>query len=88
MIENEEGRWIPIMEATEQAGVSRRTIYNWLKAGKLRFRRVASGSLRILEASLWSSYTGKRDAWIPDPRYLTQKQRAQELGIAGRHRRP
>lgn len=64
--ETTEGRPIPmapfdtrptvsIMQACERAGVSRRTIYSWMAAGKLEYRRNAGGAVRIIEASLWKS---------------------------------
>ena len=34
-------------------GVSRRTIYNWLSAGKIEYVRTAGGSVRIFVDSLW-----------------------------------
>ena len=34
--------------------VSRRTIYNWLAAGKLQHRRTVSGKIRIYADSLWA----------------------------------
>lgn len=37
----------------ELAGVSRRTIYNWLNAGKLRYRRTTGGQVRIYPTSLF-----------------------------------
>ena len=47
------GAWLNIQQAADRARVSRRTLYNWLAAGKLRWWRTAGGSLRIVEASLW-----------------------------------
>lgn len=44
---------VPIMRACELMGVSRRTIYNWLAAGKLQYFRTASGSIRIYVDSLY-----------------------------------
>lgn len=44
---------VTIIEAMALVGVSRRTIYNWLKAGKLQFVRTAGGSVRIYTASLF-----------------------------------
>jgi excisionase family DNA binding protein len=44
---------VSIIEACTLVGVSRRTIYNWLNAGKLEFVRTAGGSVRILPESLW-----------------------------------
>src|SRR5262245_861915 len=51
------GNWLSVNEACEVAGVSRRTIYNWLGDNRLITRRTAGGSVRILESSLW------RDSW-------------------------
>jgi predicted site-specific integrase-resolvase len=33
--------------------VSRRTIYNWMSAGKVQYVRTAGGAVRIFEDSLW-----------------------------------
>lgn len=44
---------VSIMKACEHCNVSRRTIYNWLSAGKLEYIRTAGGSVRIFEDSLW-----------------------------------
>lgn len=51
----EEARYLTILEACRLAKVSRRTIYNWLKAGKLRTKRTVGGSVRIDPASLFIS---------------------------------
>ena len=48
-----ERRTISIMKACEMVGVSRRTIYNWLSAGKIEYVRTAGGSVRIFVDSLW-----------------------------------
>ena len=48
-----ERRIISIMKACELVGVSRRTIYNWLSAGKIEYVRTAGGSVRIFVDSLW-----------------------------------
>jgi excisionase family DNA binding protein len=40
-------------------GVSRRTIYNWISAGKVEYVRTAGGAIRIFADSLW------RDAGSP-----------------------
>lgn len=42
-----------VMQAARRAGVSRRTIYNWLHAGKLQWVKTASGTLRIFVDTLW-----------------------------------
>jgi excisionase family DNA binding protein len=44
---------ISIMKACELVGVSRRTIYNWLSAGKIEYVRTAGGAVRIFADSLW-----------------------------------
>lgn len=41
------------MKACELVGVSRRTIYNWLSAGKIEYIRTAGGSVRIFVDTLW-----------------------------------
>ncbi len=38
---------LTIMKACEVVGVSRRTIYNWISAGKVEYIRTAGGSIRI-----------------------------------------
>lgn len=50
--------WLTVEQAREEAGVSRRTIYNWLHAGKLGWRRTVGGSLRIVRDSLFEGYAG------------------------------
>lgn len=52
-----------VAHAAIAAGVSRRTIYNWLKGGKLDWERTAGGSVRINPESLWEGYDGPRRAW-------------------------
>ena len=47
------------MKACEVVGVSRRTIYNWISAGKVEYVRTAGGSIRIFADTLW------RDAAAP-----------------------
>jgi excisionase family DNA binding protein len=44
---------VSIMKAAEIASVSRRTIYNWLTAGRLEFVRTAGGSIRIYADTLF-----------------------------------
>ena len=50
-----ERRAISITQACESVGVSRRTIYNWMAAGKVEYVRTAGGAVRIFEDSLWRS---------------------------------
>jgi excisionase family DNA binding protein len=44
---------VSIMDACKVVGVSRRTIYNWITAGKVEYVRTAGGAVRIFEDSLW-----------------------------------
>jgi excisionase family DNA binding protein len=46
---------LSIMKACEVVGVSRRTNYNWISAGKVEYVRTAGGSIRIFADSLWRS---------------------------------
>ena len=45
------------MKACEAVGVSRRTIYNWITAGKVEYIRTAGGSIRIFADTLWRDAT-------------------------------
>jgi excisionase family DNA binding protein len=49
-------RTLNLQQARELVGVCRRTIYNWLKAGKVEAVRTAGGSVRIYEDSLFTPY--------------------------------
>lgn len=49
---------ISILQACEQAGVSRRTIYNWILLGKVTYVRTAGGRIRIFRDSLWKNADG------------------------------
>ncbi len=44
---------LSITKACEVVGVSRRTIYNWISAGKVEYVRTAGGSIRIFADTLW-----------------------------------
>jgi excisionase family DNA binding protein len=48
------------MKACEAVGVSRRTIYNWISAGKVEYVRTAGGSIRIFADTLWREPTATR----------------------------
>lgn len=48
---------LSIMKACEAVGVSRRTIYNWITAGKVEYIRTAGGSIRIFADTLWRDAT-------------------------------
>jgi excisionase family DNA binding protein len=52
---------LSIMKACEVVGVSRRTIYNWISAGKVEYVRTAGGSIRIFADSLWRDAAPARD---------------------------
>jgi excisionase family DNA binding protein len=59
---------LTIMKACEVVGVSRRTIYNWISAGKVEYVRTAGGSIRIFADTLWRSSgheSGARSAETP-----------------------
>lgn len=63
---------VSIPKAVELVGVSRRTIYNWIAAGKVDYVRTAGGSLRIFVDTLFRGSDGQRlapgdeRAFIPD----------------------
>ena len=68
-----ERKTISIMKACELVGVSRRTIYNWLSAGKLEYVRTAGGSVRIFVDTLWrdprrSDRQGIQASWPAEER--------------------
>ena len=44
---------VSMSQAAELAGVSRRTLYNWLEANKIEAVRTAGGALRIYVDSLF-----------------------------------
>lgn len=48
-----EPRTVNIMQACEVAGVSRRTIYNWIGANKVQYVRTAGGRVRIVVDTLF-----------------------------------
>lgn len=56
---------LSIMQARELVGVSRRTIYNWITAGKVEYVRTAGGSIRIFADSLWRPGPSATDAAEP-----------------------
>jgi excisionase family DNA binding protein len=53
-----ERQTVSIMKACELVGVSRRTIYNWISAGKVEYVRTAGGSIRIFTDTLWRQPDG------------------------------
>jgi excisionase family DNA binding protein len=46
------GRSVSLDDAAELLGVSRRTVYNWIRWGRLQTIRTLGGSQRVLVASL------------------------------------
>lgn len=61
MSEPIERRLVCIEKACQLAGVCRRTIYNWIAAGKVEYRRTAGGAIRIYEDSLWRDDANQRE---------------------------
>jgi excisionase family DNA binding protein len=49
-------RLVTIQQAMGVVGVSRRTIYNWLHAGRLEYRYTAGGTIRIFADTLWRDH--------------------------------
>ncbi len=56
---------LSIMKACETVGVSRRTIYNWITAGKVEYVRTAGGSIRIFADTLWRDAGHHREHSAP-----------------------
>jgi excisionase family DNA binding protein len=52
--------WYDIDESAEAVNVCRRTIWNWLKAGKLEARRTPGGAVRIDAEQLLVAYRCSR----------------------------
>lgn len=44
---------VSIQQACELVEVTRRTIYNWLRDGRIEYVRTAGGSVRIIRESLF-----------------------------------
>lgn len=62
MTEPEIPEMVSIMEATRIARVSRRTIYNWLKAGKIPYIRTIGGAVRIPKRRLFGETKAEWDS--------------------------
>jgi excisionase family DNA binding protein len=69
---------LSIMKACEAVGVSRRTIYNWISAGKVEYVRTAGGSIRIFADTLWRDAAARTQAMAPNAA-------PNPPNIAGRH---
>jgi excisionase family DNA binding protein len=63
---------LSIMKACEAVGVSRRTIYNWISAGKVEYVRTAGGSIRIFADSLWRDGGQPRTVAASAPTTVTE----------------
>lgn len=61
-----ERKTLTILQACAEAQVSRRTIYNWINAGKVEYVRTAGGAVRIFADSLWRDRVGKRSGDAQD----------------------
>ena len=55
-----ERKTVSIMKACQIMHVSRRSIYNWIAAGKVEYLRTAGGSIRIYADTLWRDPDGSR----------------------------
>lgn len=56
---NGDRQTISIIKACALVGVSRRTLYNWIAAGKVEYIRTAGGSIRIYVDTLWRQPSGQ-----------------------------
>lgn len=61
-----ERQTLSIMKACEAVSVSRRTIYNWISAGKVEYVRTAGGSIRIFADTLWRDAAASTRAMAPN----------------------
>lgn len=57
---NMERQTVSVMKACEMVGVSRRTLYNWMRANKVEYLRTAGGSRRIFVDTLWRESDGTK----------------------------
>ena len=46
-------RTFSIIQVCDKLGVSRRTVYNWINAGKVEYVRTPGGKIQIFADSLW-----------------------------------
>lgn len=51
---------VSILKACELAGVSRRTIYNWIARDRVEYLRTAGGSIRIFVDTLFREPDGSK----------------------------
>lgn len=64
---NERIGWKSPNDLADALGISRRAIYNWLAAGKLRYERTIGGPIKIDPSSVWADDVGPRTPWVTDP---------------------
>jgi excisionase family DNA binding protein len=55
---------VNVTQALARCQISRRTLYNWLAAGKVEYVRTAGGAVRIFEDSLFR--TPPDGGWAAD----------------------
>ena len=70
-----ERQTLSIMKACEAVGVSRRTIYNWISAGKVEYIRTAGGSIRIYADTLWRDASRTRPLSAAGPSAIASAER-------------
>ncbi len=58
-------QWVDVNTFCALMAISRRSAYNWLRAGQLRYERTAGGEIRIDPSSGWRDDTGARTPWSP-----------------------
>jgi excisionase family DNA binding protein len=68
-------RTLNITQACELAGVSRRTIYNWMNANKIDWTRTAGGQVRIFADTLWRDKNDKLSFGANNPNHPIHQQR-------------
>jgi excisionase family DNA binding protein len=61
------GRSVSIEQAARLLGVSRRTVYNHIKNGRLATLRTLGGSQRVLVESLPKAAAGPASSWSQTP---------------------
>ena len=69
---------LSILQACDLVGVSRRTIYNWIAAGKVAYVRTAGGSIRIFADTLWREPMNATPLSAPWVSEAAEKQRRRD----------
>jgi excisionase family DNA binding protein len=74
---------LTIDQAASETGMSKRTIYNWIKTGRVRYVKSAGGKIMVLADSLWRTQNG--DAWTdPDTPIVRNLNTTKTLNFPGR----